>query len=123
MPFRKECRVGRYCLLAIVAVTAAWSSSDVHANSTFVANVTDVGTYGDGSIYIFLNTNLSEPGCTANGRIDIAAGHQHLKEILAIAMSARLSGQRVAGAVNGCDPTICNATIDISKNSYINLTD
>src|SRR6185312_5180192 len=89
-----------------------------HANTAFNGlTVTDVGAYGNGAIFIFLNSPINEPGCNANAtRIDIPASDPNLKQILAIAMAALTGGTQISGAVNGCDPDDGNPTLDQSSN-------
>lgn len=94
-----------------------------YANTVFTATVTGVGTYGNGAIFIFLNTAINEPGCNVNStRIDVPASNPNIKEILAVAMTAFASGKEISGAVNGCDPDYGAPTLDQSYNSYIYMT-
>ncbi len=105
----------------VLITAAAFCLTSTAQAVTFLTNVQAVGMYGDGSIFIFVTSNISEPGCTATNRIDVPFSHPQRKEILAIAMAARVSGQRIEGAVNGCE--LGSPTLDGSKNSYIYLID
>jgi hypothetical protein len=71
-----------------------------------------------------LGQTISEPGCNQSAsRIDVAASHPQLKQIMAIAMTARVTGQLIVGAVNGCDPQSGNPTFDTGYTSYVYLQD
>ena len=96
----KKWRIGASIAILSLGVSAA------HASMPFTAQVTNVGTYGDGSIFIFLNVTLNVPGCTVGSRIDVASSNPNVKQILAIAMAAMVSWQTVQGWVIGCDPTL-----------------
>ena len=93
-------------------------------NTVFLGTVSAVGSYGNGSIFIILNSPvISEPGCTSGSRIDVSTANPNYKQIFALAMTAKATGQRITGAVNGCDPSIASPTIDNSFQSYIYILD
>jgi len=114
-------RVGWGFFLAIILGCALTESS--FANTTFSINVTATGVYGDGSIYIFLSGPISAPGCTVTNRIDVASTHPQVKQFLALAVTAKTTGLKIEGAVNGCDPNTGNPTFDTSRMSYVYLVD
>ena len=92
------------------------------AQTYFTAHVTAVGTYGDGSLFIFLSTTISEPGCSAgSSRIDVAGTHPQIKTFYTTALTALASGATVIGTVNGCDPASGSPTFDTTKVSYLYL--
>jgi hypothetical protein len=109
---------------AALAVAFALGSATASANTSFYGTVTAVGTYGNGAIFIMLNTTpIAEPGCLAEARIDIRTNHPQKKDIYALALAARASGLKVYGNVNGCDPQTNRPTFDESFTSFIYLTD
>jgi hypothetical protein len=115
-------KLRRSAIAAAAMAVLGMHGASTSATTVFGGSVTGTGTYGDGSIYIFLTNSISEPGCTVGNRIDVRADHPQLKQILAIAMSAKVSGTPVWGAVHGCDPATGNPTFDVSKASYFYLT-
>lgn len=110
-------------VVSLAIAVASFVNVPSYANTTFAAAVTGVGTYGNGSIFIFLNSPINEPGCNPNSaRIDVQASNPNLKQILAVAMTAFLSGKEITGAVNGCDSDDGAPTLDQSYDSYIYMT-
>lgn len=59
--------------LAIVSVTPIAMAAPV-----VVAKVTYAGTYGDGRLFVGLDTPINEPGCTV-ARFDVPSGHPQIK--------------------------------------------
>lgn len=83
--------------LALVLTALAAQAAD--SNTT--ANVIYAGLYGDGRLFVALDTPINEPGC-ANSRFDVPAGHPQIKSWLAIALTASASGQSVVVRTSGC---------------------
>ena len=105
-----------------VILAVAMLCGVARAQTYFTAHVTAVGTYGDGSLFIFLSTTISEPGCSAgSSRIDIAGTHPQVKTFYTTALAAFASGATVIGTVNGCDPASGSPTFDTTKVSYLYL--
>jgi hypothetical protein len=110
----------RHVKIGLVALAAMWCGA-AQAMTAFNLHVTAVGTYGDGSIFIFVSGTIAEPYCNA-ARIDIPSTHPQLKTFYATAVTAFVSGSGVYGMVNGCNPTTGTPTFDTTTNSYIYLT-
>lgn len=113
---------------AIVNVAPALVLSSLMSAPSFATTnfanetVTYVATYGNGSITIYLSTAINEPGCNPNStRIDVQGSQPNVKQILAIALEAYISGSQISGAVNSCDPDNGAPTFDNSYNSWLTV--
>jgi hypothetical protein len=80
------------------------------------ARVTYVGVYGSGELFVGLDRDISEPGCTKN-RFDVSGSHPQVSHFLEIALAAIASfstgdpSKSVVVATHGCLgqwPTIDN---------------
>ena len=109
----------KYRVLAAALVVALCNTSTVSAGPVIAAKVTYTGTYGDGRLFVGLDTQIQEPGCPY-ARFDIPAGHPSIKTWTAIALVAAATGQVVQVATQGCIggfPTMSPGT-----NSYFYLS-
>jgi len=103
----------------------------VISNAAHVANqtasVTRVGTFGDGSLWIFLDTTVNIPGC-AKARLDIAPNHPEIDAWHRIAQEALVTGMRVTFQARGCRTFINNGvtgsypTLDNTTYSWFGLS-
>lgn len=109
----------RHLTPGLVALAVMWCSA-TEAQTAFNLHVTGVGTYGDGSIFIFVSGTIAEPYCNAS-RIDIPSTHPQVKTFYSTAVTAFVSGSGVFGSVNGCDPAAGTPTFDTTTNSYLYL--
>lgn len=83
-------RTGAYALLlSSLLALAAYSPQ----SAAVVAKVNAVGTYDDGSIYIYFDRAISD--CSATNRLDVAADNPSVKNVLSIAMTAFATGSNV----------------------------
>lgn len=82
-------------LSATVVSVLMFIATEVPANTmpAVTAYVSDVGTYEDGSIYVYFDRQISSCGTTT--RLDIADSHPAKTQVLSIAMAAFLSGKPV----------------------------
>ena len=107
--------IGLFVLLCAGAAHSAAAVSNAH--------VTYVGSYGNGNVFILLDANLADPTCPA-ARVDIPGTHPSIKSILAMALTAKLSGLPVLVSTVGCFNFSIGAsnysfpTIDQSNASY-----
>lgn len=101
-------------LLSILALSI---SAPLFAQSQS-AHVTDVGTFGDGGLWIFLDTVVATPGCE-KARLDIAPNHPELDTWQKIAQEALITGKPVMFQATGCRTFINNGITD----SYPTLDD
>jgi len=92
--------MNRQTLAMIISVGLGIAPS-VFAGPQLTAKVTKVGTYGDGRLFVAVDTQILEPGCP-NARFDVAQGHPQLTNWTAVALSAIASGKSVSIQTNGC---------------------
>lgn len=108
--------------LAAAALAVVTSIPTYAATGFSNVTVNNVSMYGNGALTIWINTPISEPNCAPNAtRIDVPASDPNVRQLLAIAMSALVSGQKIWGQVNGCDPDDGMPTIDQSYNSWLGI--
>lgn len=105
-------------LTALVAVPASASQSPV------TAEVTAVGTYGDGAIYVFFKDNVTT--CSSKKRIDLSADNPARDAVYSAALSALMSGKLVKLRASHC-ATYSNKTSTTSgtitgNSSYLYMT-
>lgn len=101
----------------LISISAVLLSGSIFAASQ-TAHVTDVGTFGDGGLWIFLDTTVSVPNC-AKPRLDIAPNHPELDTWQRIAQEALVTGKPVTFQATGCRTFINNGATD----SYPTLDD
>ena len=106
----------RFTFLVVVAVGYATVAS---ANGPAVtAKVNSVGTYDDGSIYIYFDRAIS--ACSTTNRLDVSASIVAAKNVLALATTAFVSGSSVVVHPGGCTGAYPTFTSD--GDSFIYLT-
>lgn len=90
-------------LLPLLATVAALliSIPQAFAGPPITAKVVYVGTYGDGRFFVALDTQINEPGCP-QVRFDIPTSHPQLKNWLAVALTASISGKSIGVQTSGC---------------------
>ena len=82
------------CALAL-PTTSALASQEI------VAKVTYTGTFGDGHLYVGLDTMINEPGCPMP-RFDVPGNHPNIKNFIATALAAAASGRAITIKTSGC---------------------
>lgn len=110
----------RHVLLVLCQILMA-SVPSISLSNTLapvVAYVTEVGTYDDGSVFVFFDRTISS--CSSTNRLDLGINHPARKEVFSIAMSAFLSGNRVKVHPGGCNGIY--ATFDAVGDSYLYFT-
>jgi hypothetical protein len=76
-------------------------ANTVNQKSGVTTHVTVAGTYGDGSIYVFLADPISS--CSDQARIDLEAAHTARDHVLSLGMTAATSGVQVRIHPGFCD--------------------
>lgn len=89
--------------------TAGWASD------TIVTKVANVGTYGDGRVFVWLATTVNEPGCPM-ARFDVEPTTPGVKNVLAVALMAMTTDKPVAIRTSGCIGPV--PKMDGSTSSY-----
>ncbi|MFT6437851.1 MAG: hypothetical protein ACJAVI_005935 [Candidatus Azotimanducaceae bacterium] len=92
----------RKLLFGFSILIFASSSSAIDANVE--GKVTLVGTYGDGSIFVYIDQTIPEVGCSID-RLDADVADVSLEVIkmwLSVAMTAQATGQSVVVRTRGC---------------------
>ena len=87
----------------------------VHAAEAIAAKVTYTGTYGDGRLYVGLDTVINEPGCSLP-RFDVPPTHPNIKSLMATALAAAVTGQTIVIRAIGCFSGY--PTVDETNGSY-----
>lgn len=88
------------------------------ADSQTVAKVTYVGTYGNGRLFVGLDTSINEPGCP-NPRFDVFPANPQIKNWLKIALEAVATGKYVVVQTNGCYGPFPTMTADGGTYFYL----
>ena len=62
------------------------------------------GTYANGDVFVLLTTgaNIAEPGCNTQKQFYVLANNPGAKQVLAVAMSALLTGRTIGVSTTGC---------------------
>lgn len=84
-----------------IAAIAAVTALNAQAADSVTGRVVEAGTFGDGRLFVNLDIQINEPGCTGS-RFDVPANHPQVKNWLAIALSASLGGKKVVVHTKGC---------------------
>ncbi|RZI81337.1 MAG: hypothetical protein EOP38_19650 [Rubrivivax sp.] len=100
------------------AAILIFAAAGALASPTVTAKVAYTGTYGDGRLFIALNTAIAEPGCPL-ARFDVPQSHPQAKAWLAIAMAAAMADKSVVLQTNGCLLGI--PTMSTDSNSFFYL--
>lgn len=95
------------------------SFQNVWAADQITAKVVYAGTYGDGRLFVGLDTIIYETGCEKS-RFDVAAGHDQIDHWLSIAMAAAISGADIKVATSGCFAGF--PTIDSTADTYFYIS-
>jgi hypothetical protein len=74
---------------------------EVWAADAITAKVVYTGTYGDGSMYVGLDTTINEVGCQ-QPRFDVPSTHPSIKNFIATAITAAATGLPVRVRAVGC---------------------
>lgn len=90
----------------------------VCASDNLVANVSYVGTYGNGDLFINVNTSINQSGCESN-RIFVRANHPELKNWLDIASTAYTQNIAIQFRTNDC--YMGKPTLDSSDRSWLHF--
>lgn len=85
--------IAALCLLTANAANASATLNNVH--------VTNAGSYGDGHVFVYVDQNIPESGCTTN-RFDVLASVPAAKQILGMALTALATGKTVIVSTDGC---------------------
>ncbi|WP_125784661.1 hypothetical protein [Pseudoalteromonas rubra] len=90
----------------------------VCASDNLVANVSYVGTYGNGDLFINVNRSINQSGCESD-RIFVRANHPELTNWLNIATKAYLNNVAIQFRTNGC--YMGKPTLDSSDRSWLHF--
>jgi hypothetical protein len=114
-PTARSTRKHRFIAASLGLYAVTLLSAPVHSADVITAKVTFTGTYGNGNLYVGLDTTISEPGC-AQPRFDVSSTHPNFKQIFATAIAAAATGRaitiRAVGCFNGYP------TLDQTNGSY-----
>jgi hypothetical protein len=92
-------------------------SALVHAAPPVTARVTYAGVYGNGDVYVGLDTTIQEPNCPG-ARFDIPASSPVAKQVLATAQMALATGHSVTVQTDGCFGSFTTLNSSARFNSY-----
>ncbi|MCU7829569.1 MAG: hypothetical protein KZQ85_10930 [Candidatus Thiodiazotropha sp. (ex Myrtea sp. 'scaly one' KF741663)] len=95
MKYTKSNRILFILFLTVVGAVEANTLPSVKAN------VTGVGTYETGAIFVFFDRAISS--CSGSVRIDLEPTHDAKTQVLSIAMTALASGKAVRIHPGSCD--------------------
>jgi hypothetical protein len=103
-----------------IAASAVMACSSVAFADTTVGSalVTYSGTYGNGDVFVGINTTLAEPGCATN-RVDVPRDSPAAAKLLETARLAKDKGLVVTVRVNGCYGGF--PTLDNTRNTYFHF--
>jgi len=94
------------------------AAGPAHAAPPIAARVTATGVYGNGDVYVMLDTEIAEPACPM-ARFDVPGSSPAAKSILATAQLAIATGKSIRIATSGCFGAI--PTLDISRSAFFYL--
>ncbi len=77
--------------------------------------MTYTGTYGDGRLYMGLDTTINEPRCSLP-RFDVPATHPDIKNLMATGLAPAVTGRTVSIKAIGCFAGY--PTLDETSGSY-----
>lgn len=107
-------------LRLVTAIACAITTSAAYSSSEVTTLVTDVGTYGNGNVYVLLEKTIDESGCARNA-VEFPANAVNSKVVLATALLAMASGKAVVVRTDTCfmgNPSL-NSTI---RQGYFGVT-
>ncbi len=93
----------RLLFSALLMITLSLSANA--ASPVITAKVLNVGTYGNGDMFVMTDVAFNDPNCPfpANPkRFDIKGTHPQAKNWLSIALAANVSGKPITFLINGC---------------------
>ena len=96
-------------LIAMLVLIASLASFPAHSSSEINAHVTRFGTYGNGNVWVTLDTTIDEPGCSGP-YIELPANGAANKTVLATAALAVATGSSVVIKTDGCFGTATTFT-------------
>lgn len=102
-------------LIGGIALASCFTLS---ASDNLVASVSYVGTYGNGDLFINVNTLINQSGCESN-RIFVRANHPELKNWLDIASKAYAHNIAIQFRTNDC--YMGKPTLDSSDRSWLHF--
>jgi hypothetical protein len=105
-------------LRSVAATALLLVGAELYAAPPITAKVTYAGVYGNGDVYVGLDTTINEPGCPL-ARFDLTATSPVAKQVLAIAQLAIATGKSVVVSTAGCISSL--PTLDANRNSYFYL--
>jgi len=85
--------------------------NNAYASTITIARVTDAGIFGNGRLYVKLDTTINEPSCP-NARFDVDPSNPNIKFWLSIAMAALSTGKQIRVSTNGCYGTFPTLGVD-----------
>jgi hypothetical protein len=106
----------RIVMKKMLLLTMILLSESVFADTT--AKITDVGLYGNGDVFVILDTTITQVGCSAP-RFDVPKVYAITQDILSIARTALQNQKFVDVRTNGCYQN--NPTLDGSRNTYFKV--
>ena len=123
--FRKQLTL---VLAASVILSASMGGSAAAGAGT--GHILHMGIYGDGGLYVILDSPVNEPGCPGTNRFDIPPGHPQLKNWTALATMAYATRSVVTAHTTGCYampvlapyPAYTSPTIDQSEGGWFTAT-
>lgn len=98
----------RNILFIILAISPLFS----WATDAIDAKVTRAGVYGNGKLFVVLDTNIPQTECVSK-RFDVSPDHPQIERWLSIALAAAASESLIRVRTNGClggYPTMDNTT-------------
>lgn len=108
----------RFAASGLVLASIALLSPASWAAPPIAARVTATGVYGNGDVYVMLDTNIAESACPM-ARFDVPASSPALRGVLATAQLSLVTGKSVTVATSGCFGAF--PTLDLNRGSYFYL--
>jgi len=119
--------------IAAVAILSAnmtgTAAAIMPAGTVAKGHVLHTGTYGNGDVFVLLDTQVNEPGCP-DIRVDIPSTHPMAKSWLAVASTALAARSLITVRTTGCFtlapsegyPAHTSPTIDQSGSGWFHLS-
>lgn len=87
--------------VALPLVVISLSSLPAYCSSAITAHVKSFGTYGNGNVWVTLDSTINEPGCSGP-YLEFPANGAANKSILASAALALATGASIVVQTDGC---------------------
>ena len=100
-------------ILTALLATSAYGSEEISGKVVYA------GTYGNGDVYVELDVNINEPGCSTGNRFDVPKARANAKDILSTVYAAIQQDKYVTVRTKGC--YVGFPTLDASRNSYFHI--